>query len=223
MDKQTLERIFEPFFTTKKIGEGTGLGLSVVYGIVKSHGGHILCYSEVGVGTTFKIYFPALAATSVAPLMRRKSERTMRGGNETILIVDDDDNIRGMVRELLTAVGYSVISADGGESALLRYTENRDRISMVLMDLGMPGMGGWECLKRLRALNQELPVLISTGYGGGDLRERAWKEGAAMLIGKPYQTEDLYRNVRDILDKAQAKDGTRFQAPVPVRVGQTGD
>ena len=200
MARQTMTRIYEPFFTTKKVGEGTGLGLSVVYGIVKSHEGHILCYSEVGVGTTFKIYLPVLQEGEAVALPQSKATLPFRGGTETILIVDDEDHIRNLVRDMLTAAGYAIITAGDGESALVRYGENRTSIDMVLMDLGMPGMGGWECLKQLRTLDPGVRVMITTGYGGEDLPERARQAGASRLIGKPYQMEELYRNVREILD-----------------------
>jgi CheY-like chemotaxis protein len=203
MNKQTMQRIFEPFFTTKKVGEGTGLGLSVVYGIVKSHQGHILCYSEVGVGTTFKIYLPSLQAAEQTALTEPKDKPVIRGGNETILIVDDEDHIRSLVRVALNGVGYNTIPAGDGESALLRYGEHQDLVRLVLMDLGMPGMGGWECLKRLRAINPSLPVIITTGYGGEDLPDRAQQLGAARVVNKPYQMEELYRSVREILDASQ--------------------
>jgi CheY-like chemotaxis protein len=202
MDKQTMQRIFEPFFTTKKVGEGTGLGLSVVYGIVKDHGGQVLCYSEVGVGTTFKIYLPALSSSGGHTTTIAEAKPALRGGNETILIVDDEAYIRSLVRDALTKLGYSMLLAGDGESALLRYQEEASRIRLVLLDLGMPGMGGWECLKRLRAFDPKLSVVITTGYAGENLRERAKDEGAAALMAKPYQMESLARSVRQILDSA---------------------
>ena len=203
MDQQTIQRIFEPFFTTKKVGEGTGLGLSVVYGIVKAHDGHILCYSEVGVGTTFKIYLPTLQTTGEATLTQPQVKPALRGGNETILIVDDEAHIRNLLRNCLSNMGYSIITSGDGESALVRQSEEGNRIRMVLLDLGMPGMGGWECLKRLRAINPKLPVLITTGYGGEDLPRRARQEGAVGVVSKPYQMEELCRSVREILDTSQ--------------------
>lgn len=205
MDKQTMQRIYEPFFTTKKVGEGTGLGLSFVYGVVKEHGGHILCYSELGVGTTFKIYIPALRATDETTSAQAKARSAAQGGNETILIVDDEAHIRNVARNALTKVGYTVITAGDGESALLRHAEERNRLRLVVMDLGMPGMGGWECLRRLHALNPSLPVLITTGYGGQELPERARREGAAGFISKPYHIETLYRSVREVLDTGQPR------------------
>jgi len=200
MDKQTLQRIYEPFFTTKKIGEGTGLGLSVAYGIVKDHGGNILCYSELGVGTTFKIYLPVFRAGSEGASTGSSSKPAVRGGAETILIVDDEAHIRSLVRGVLSKLGYTIILAGDGESALLRHREEENRINLVLLDLGMPGMGGWECLKRLRGLDPDLPVVITTGYVGENLRQRASQEGAVELICKPYQMEALSIRLREILD-----------------------
>lgn len=204
MDEQTQQRIYEPFFTTKKVGEGTGLGLSVVYGIVKDHGGHILCYSEIGVGTTFKLHFPVLQASEDTAASPPPARGLLPGGNETLLVVDDEAHIRNLVRRALTMVGYTVLSAGDGESALLRHGEDENRIRLVLMDLGMPGMGGWECLRKLRALDPRLPVLITTGYGGEDLPERARQEGAVGLISKPYHMDALFRKVREILDASKA-------------------
>ncbi|MGO8697986.1 MAG: response regulator [Limisphaerales bacterium] len=200
MDQQTLQRIYEPFFTTKKLGEGTGLGLSVVYGIVKDHGGHILCDSEVGVGTTFKIYLPALPASTAPTAAEAEAEPGVRGGTETVLIVDDEAHIRGLAQDALTKLGYSTILAGDGESALLRYREEGDRIRLVVLDLGMPGLGGWECLKQLKSLRPQLPIVITTGYVGEDLRERVRQEGATELLTKPYPMESLTRRVRQILD-----------------------
>ena len=201
MDRQTLQRIYEPFFTTKKIGEGTGLGLSVVFGIVKDHAGHILCYSEVGVGTTFNLYFPVWQPAGETTFSKTKAPAVVPGGHETVLIVDDEAPIRSLVERAFVKRGYTTLAAGDGESALLRYGEAGSQIRLVVMDLGMPGMGGWECLKQLRAINPQLPVLLTTGYGGQDLPERARQEGALGLVTKPYQLESLFRTVRDILDR----------------------
>jgi nitrogen-specific signal transduction histidine kinase len=200
MDQKTMQRIYEPFFTTKKVGEGTGLGMSVVYGIVKEHGGHILCYSEVGVGTTFKIYFPELCSHDNKSVMQTATKPALLDGSETILIVDDEASIRNLLHASLTEFGYTTITASDGESAIVRLHEAGDRIGLVILDLGMPGMGGWECLKRLRGTYPKLPVLITTGYGGGNYAERARQEGAVGLISKPYEKEPLLRTIREILD-----------------------
>jgi len=201
MDKQTLQRIYEPFFTTKSVGKGTGLGLSVVYGIVKNHQGQILCDSEVGVGTTFRIYLPVRRSPGEATVSPAKPKAALQGGTETILIVDDEAPIRSVTERAFIKLGYTIITARDGESALLRYGEEATRIRLVIMDLGMPGMGGWECLKQLRAINPHLRVLLTTGYGGNDLLDRARQAGAVNLIAKPYQLEVLSRAVREALDQ----------------------
>jgi signal transduction histidine kinase len=206
MDHKTMERIFEPFFTTKKIGEGTGLGLSVVYGIVKDHGGAVLCYSEVGLGTSFRIYLPAILHEQGTQDVR-VARSGIRGGKEAILVVDDESHLRNLLKRALTKYGYTVVAAADGESALLRYEEEKHRLSLVLLDLDMPGMGGWECLKQLRAVAPGLPVLITTGYGGGNLAGRAELEGAVGLLPKPYQVEDLFKKIREILQQQSFRPG----------------
>jgi CheY-like chemotaxis protein len=201
MDWQTLQRIFEPFFTTKKVGEGTGLGLSVAYGIIKDHGGHIVCDSKVGEGTTFKIYLPVQTAEAEAAIAETKANPVQKGGDETILVVDDEAPIRSLLQRSLTRLGYTIVLASNGEEALLCCHGAKDGIRLVVMDLGMPGMGGWECLKQLRISDPKIPVLLATGYGGSDLQERAQHEGAVRLINKPYQLEDLFQNIRAALDE----------------------
>ncbi|HTP25869.1 MAG TPA: response regulator [Anaeromyxobacteraceae bacterium] len=199
MDKETMKRMFEPFFTTKKIGEGTGLGLPVAYGIVKDHGGHISCSSDVGIGTTFAVYLPCGSGVC-EHRTALQSVPSVRGGDETILLVDDDVSVRSAMKAGLSKLGYTVIAAGDGEEALRRYSEGR-RIGLVVMDLGMPGIDGWECLKRLRAIDPEVRVLLTTGYGGMDLAERARSEGAVDLLGKPFALNDLLCRVRTVLDR----------------------
>jgi CheY-like chemotaxis protein len=203
MDEETVERIFEPFFTTRKAEEGTGLGLSVVYGIVKDHGGDVVCDSKVGLGTSFRIYLPAMQ-TGEESLSPGPAPGT-RGGDETILVVDDESHLRNLLKRVLTRHGYTVISAADGESALLRYEEEKHRLKLVLLDLDMPGMGGWECLRRLRSVAPSLPVLITTGYGGGNLAGRIELEGANGLLPKPYQAEDLFKAIREVLEQRSAR------------------
>jgi len=205
MDQPTMQRIYEPFFTTKKLGEGTGLGLSVVFGIINGHGGQILCDSKVGAGTTFKILLPAWQANGETALGVPKTKPAPAGGKETILVVDDEAPILTVVARAFRRLGYTIVPASDGESALLRHAEADGRIRLVVMDLGMPGMGGWECLKRLRASNPNLPVLLTTGYGGEELLERALQEGASGLIAKPYQLDALVRQAREILDAHPAR------------------
>ena len=211
MDKATQARIYEPFFTTKKVGEGTGLGLSVVFGIVREHRGHIACYSEVGVGTTFRIYFPAASQFAGELQPTAVSLPAVRGGSETILVVDDEAPIRGLLERHLTKLGYTVVTAADGEIGLRRYTEASHRPDAVIMDLGMPNMSGWECLAKLRGLNPQVKVFVASGYGGTDLDRRVLNEGAAAFMRKPYNLISLSRRLRELLDApAETPPPTQF-------------
>jgi CheY-like chemotaxis protein/two-component sensor histidine kinase len=199
IDKKTMERIFEPFFTTKGPGIGTGLGLSMVYGIVKQHGGHITCYSEPGAGATFKIYFPAIDSEV-------KSEKPMdlvlpQGGTETILLVDDDDSVRDVGRQMLVEYGYRVITASNGREALEIYSAKRATISLVILDLFMPEMGGKECLRALLRMDPEVSVLVASGFThNGEIGE-AQDSGAKGFIGKPFDIPQLLDEIRKIIDQ----------------------
>ena len=200
MDKETIGRVFDPFFTTKEIGKGTGLGLSTVYGIVREHGGRITCYSEPGLGTTFKIYLPADSSDPVAQEIAPRPGQEELSGVETILMVDDEEAIRRMVSDFLEQLGYQVICAANGEEALKKYNRNRDQVDLVILDLGMPGMGGNKCLKKLLALNPDLKVLIASGYSANGKVADTINEGAAEYLAKPFRLGNLQAKVRKVLD-----------------------
>jgi CheY-like chemotaxis protein len=199
MEKSIQERIFEPFFTTKDPGSGTGLGLSMVFGIVKAHGGHITCHSEPGAGTTFSVYFPvAEEAREAKDGLMEKSDHT---GNETILIVDDEEMIRKFAGEMLEIIGYTVITAENGLKALEIYSQQAETIDLVILDLNMPIMNGVECLEAMAAVNPRVKALIATGYWvDSETKERLAKH-AKGLISKPFKTEDFLRLIRKILDR----------------------
>jgi PAS domain S-box-containing protein len=202
MDQATVEHIFEPFFTTKEIGKGTGLGLASVFGVVKNHNGYIRCYSEVGRGTSFEIHLPALDGESdqrqaicvarEAPLLR---------GTETILVVDDEAPIRDFSTEVLQTFGYRVLSASSGESALQLYEEHPE-IKLVIMDLGMPGMGGKACLRELLDRDPSARVVIASGYSVSDQVKEVLNMGAAGFVAKPFNISDLLTTIRRVLDQA---------------------
>jgi signal transduction histidine kinase/DNA-binding response OmpR family regulator len=200
MDKQTQERIYEPFFSTKEVGVGTGLGLSVVFGIVREHNGQISCSSEVGVGTTFRIFFPIAGQRAAEPAPIAAEAQATPGGSETILIVDDEASIRSLLGRHLTRLGYTVITAADGEIASRRYVEASSHPHAVILDLGMPKMSGWECLKKLRSLDPQAKVLVASGYGGTDLDSRALAQGALAFLHKPYNLANISRKLREILD-----------------------
>ena len=198
MDKHTLEHIFEPFYTTKAVGEGTGLGLAMVHGIAKQHEGHIGCYSEPGHGSTFKIYFPALVGEEE---LKETSATVMpRGGSETILLVDDEDLIRDLGIRILTKAGYTVIEASDGEAALGIYQRRRDEISLILLDLIMPKMGGSQCLEALLRLNPAIKVVIASGYVPDAVTKAKGASAAKGFVSKPYNIRQVLEVVRHVLD-----------------------
>lgn len=199
MDKDIVEHIFEPFFTTKEFGKGTGLGLASVYGIVKSHGGYISCYSEVGQGTTFKLYLPAAQRQKV-PEEKTVEEDLPGGGDETILLVDDEEPIRTFASAALRRFGYRVVTGASGEEALEVITRTGEKIALIILDLGMPGMGGQKCLQEIRKNNPSAKVLIASGYTMNGQVKKTMEAGAAGYIGKPYRINVLLRKVREILD-----------------------
>ncbi|MEW5724632.1 MAG: PAS domain S-box protein [Thermodesulfobacteriota bacterium] len=200
MDKETAGHIFEPFFTTKGSGKGTGLGLSSVYGIVKGHRGHVDCRSEPGQGAVFRVLLPALPPEAGAPAAREPLAAEVRGGNETILVVDDERPILEVAKEALESQGYKVLAADSGEKALEVYRRPGVRVDLVVLDLGMPGMGGYSCLKALLELDHEAKVIIASGYAEEGHAERTLGYGAADYLTKPYRLADLLEKVRVVLD-----------------------
>jgi PAS domain S-box-containing protein len=201
MDKATRERIFEPFFTTKEVGKGTGLGLASVYGIVKGHQGHISCYSEVNKGTTFNIYFPVSPLNDFDDEGERQETDFSLTGRETILLVDDEKLILDIGEELLSRHGYTVMRAESAEQALQIFRERREKIDLVLMDLGMPGMGGEQCLKQLKTVSPEIRVIVASGYAGHKIARAPERFGAVAFLSKPYRLNQLLVEVRKILSR----------------------
>jgi len=199
MDADTLEHIYEPFFTTKRMGEGTGLGLAMVYGIIKSHGGAITCSSQEGGGTIFKIYFPVLRPEEVAG-PRPAEEEPTPGGNERILLVDDEECILDIGCDILKRFGYEPVTAKSGEEALEIYRADMEGIGLVILDLNMPGMGGRKCLQTLCEHNPEVKVVVATGHTSSDQAREALDLGAVRFVPKPYRLKDLLKTVREVLD-----------------------
>ena len=200
MEQDVLERIFEPFFSTKKEGQGTGLGLSMVFGIVKGHGGHVTCYSESGVGTTFKVYLPTgepaaeetdASSSALLPAM----------GTETILLVDDEELIRDLGTRILKQVGYTIIAAENGKKALEIYKERRGEIALVILDMIMPEMGGKECLNRLVELNPKIKVIIASGFSLDGPVKDAVQTLSKGFVGKPFDVKQLRWTVRRALEE----------------------
>ena len=201
MPPEVLERIFEPFFTTKEMGQGTGLGLPMVYGIVKSHEGYIWCDSEPGIGTIFKIYLPVLSETGQALGIPEEAAAPLRVGTETILVVDDYEILRDLNQRMLGRFGYQVMTAASGEAALEIYRHESQSIDLVILDLSMPGIGGKKCLEELLRLNPQARVIITSGLADATATEEALQAGARGFIGKPYNLKKLLIKVREVLDQ----------------------
>jgi CheY-like chemotaxis protein len=203
MDKNTLAHLFEPFFTTKDPGRGTGLGLATVYGIVKSHAGYIMCYSEVGQGTTFKVYLPVVDQAPEETSRPQIDTTVTEGGDETILLVDDDEDVREIGRRMLESFGYRVLSAPDGETAVLEYGKGPRKVALIVLDLIMPGMGGRRCLDELLCIDPRAKVLIASGHAMNDSVKESIAAGAKGFVGKPYDVRQLLRAVREILDQGE--------------------
>lgn len=202
MEKDVQERIFEPFFTTKEIGKGTGLGLSVIYGIVKAHDGFIFCESNLNTGTTFTLYFPvAKKITRIKSANPTAAVNEPIKGNETLLIADDEKSVLGITQSIIKLLGYQTITADSGESALEIFVQKHSEIDLVLLDLGMPGMGGKKCLEKIIDFKPEAKVLIASGYAKTGLVKDALNCGAKASIIKPYTMHELSKALRDVLDE----------------------
>ncbi len=199
MDPGIIDHIYEPFFTTKPTGQGTGLGLAMVYGIVKSHGGSITCSSRTGEGTTFRIYLPTLGIDDV-PGSEAVENEMVPGGNERILLVDDEESILEIASDILERHGYETVAAVSGEQALDIYGAEKDRIDLVVLDLNMPGMGGKKCLMALKELNPKAKIVVATGHTTTAQAREAVELGAARFIPKPYRLRDLLTTLRETLD-----------------------
>jgi len=202
IEKENLDQIFEPFFTTKETGKGTGIGLSVVYGIIHSHGGYIFCASEPGQGTTFEFYLPTLDIMMIEEKTEIGKMPDLSKGHETILLVDDEPSLLETGRELLSFLGYHVLTASSGENALVTINREGGRIGLVIMDLMMPGMGGEKCLLEIRKLFPSMKVMITSGNTTIAKTEDLMKAGAMAFIQKPYRIEAMSKKIREILDDA---------------------
>ncbi|MFN2367245.1 MAG: PAS domain S-box protein, partial [Desulfurivibrionaceae bacterium] len=200
MDAETRARIFEPFFTTKGVGEGTGLGLAISYGIIKQHDGYIKVYSEPGQGTEFNIYLP-VNETGAAPGRETTFSASVRGGNETILVAEDDEALRELSGRVLESFGYKVIPAVDGEDALVKFKENRERISLLLLDMVMPKKNGKEVVEAIMKISPGTKVIFSSGYTMDVITHKELEEAGFAFIHKPYQAKELARKVRQALDR----------------------
>ena len=199
MDPQTRERIFEPFFTTKEVGKGTGLGLAMVYGIVKQHNGYINCYSEPGHGTVFRIYLPLVEREMEQPLVTA-SGHGGRGGKETILLVEDDNAVRELTKDLLCEFGYSVIVAIDGQDGVEKFMAHRDSVQLVILDAVMPKMSGKEVYTRIYQSAPDAKVLFVSGYPADVVTGNLLINDGCAVLTKPTRPDELLHKVREILD-----------------------
>ena len=200
MAPEVRERIFEPFFTTKEKGKGTGLGLSTVYGIVKQSEGNIWVYSEPGQGTTFKIYLPRVDEPSEEFKEKVVKEGLSRGG-ETILVVEDEEEVRKLTVRILKGQGYRVLEASGGDKALLLCEREKESIHLILVDVVMPGMSGSELAKCLASHQPEMKLLYMSGYTDNAIVHHGILDKGVDYIQKPFTMDGLARKVREVLDK----------------------
>ena len=198
MDQETIERIFQPFFTTKDMGLGSGLGLASTYGIVKGHGGYIDVESEKGHGSVFSIFIPASEESiQKDPIV----SETIEEGDETILLVDDEDIIIDVGSQLLKKLGYNVFEARGGKEAIQVYQENKNNIDMIILDMIMPDMGGSDVYDKIKTIDPNVKVLLSSGYSIDGQATEILKRGCNGFIQKPFNLKRLSRKIREVLNK----------------------
>ena len=200
MDQGTKENIFEPFFTTKEMGKGTGLGLSMVYGIIKQHNGNINVYSEVGKGTTFRIYLP-LAQTERETISKPIQTTLPTGKGETIIIAEDDPQVRESMRLLLQKNGYKIIVAENGEDAVRKFKENIGAVSLILLDVIMPVKNGREAYEEIKCIEPVIKTIFMSGYTDDIISRKGMLEEGFDLISKPINPDTLVRKIREVLDR----------------------
>jgi CheY-like chemotaxis protein len=200
MTPETRKRIFEPFFTTRGIGKGTGLGLAVVFGVVQTHKGFIDVESELGKGTTFRLYLPV---SEVAEPISVKDEETLEeipGGTEMLLVVEDEEMLMASLQMVLVEKGYKVLSAEDGLTALKIYQERENDIALVLTDLGLPNMTGLEVCQRIKKINPNERMILATGYLDPEMKSEFLKAGIQHFLFKPYDLKQVLKVVREVLD-----------------------
>jgi CheY-like chemotaxis protein/two-component sensor histidine kinase len=205
MNEEIRKKIFEPFFTTKEVGKGTGLGMAVVYGIVKQHDGYINVYSEPGIGTTFKIYLPLISSEARVEKPGQKEE-TIPKGTETILLAEDDESARGLIGIVLKQEGYTVIEAVDGAVAVMKFMENREKIDLLISDLIMPKMNGKEAYDEMKIWRPDLKAIFLSGYAPDFVRQKMWLDGNVDLFSKPISPQLLLKKIRALLDEEKKQE-----------------
>jgi PAS domain S-box-containing protein len=199
MDEKTREKIFEPFFTTKEVGKGTGLGLAMAYGIVKQHNGYINVYSELGKGTTFKIYLPVIKAG--VEEAKPAADASPKRGTEVVLVAEDEPDVRKLTKTVLEEFGYTVIEAVNGEDAINKFMENRDKIQLLLLDVIMPKKNGKEVYEEIKKIKPDMKALFISGYTSNFIHKKGILEEGINFVLKPISPTKLLKKMREILDK----------------------
>lgn len=206
MSKEVLERIFEPFFTTKDVDKGTGLGLAMVYGIIKQHNGFIEVHSEPDAGTIFNIYLPLVKPSSIENPVKQINSSPIIGGEETILVVEDEDSLRYFLKNLLETLGYQVLLATNGVEGIEQYQTNKDKIDLIMLDIVMPQMSGVQVYEEIRnQINDSLPIIFMTGYSIAQTQQRIGEylkaDKKTTLINKPYSINQLCKVLRQMIEQ----------------------
>jgi len=199
MDENTKARIFEPFFTTKEVGKGTGLGLSIVYGIIKQHNGYISCESEINKGATFKVYLPLVESGS--EITESSISGFVTGGTETVLVAEDDPDVRDGTKSILEEFGYTVIEAVDGDDAIIKFIENKDSIHLLLFDVIMPGKNGREAYNEIKKIRPDIKVLFMSGYTADIINKKGIQEEGISFMSKPVSPTMLLTKIREVIDK----------------------
>lgn len=200
MDAQTLARVFEPFFTTKPVGVGTGLGMSMAYGLVKQHRGYLHIYSEPGQGTTAKVYLPALRDRGMPEHLEEAADEGLPGGTETILLVEDDQTMRLAAQQLLSKVGYRVITASDGQQGLEAFRAHRAELHLVISDVVMPKLSGFDMYAAIRGDSRTVRVLFMSGFPAPNFRKTIGQDPGVAFVTKPWTASEMLAQVRVLLE-----------------------
>ena len=200
MESDLRERIFEPFFTTKEVGKGTGLGLSMVYGIIKQHNGHIAVSSEPGKGTSFRSYLPLTPNESIPGILDEEIPALPLSGTETILVVEDNPEVRNLNRTVLETFGYRIVEANDGEEAVTQFLRYRDDIDLVVMDVVMPKMNGRQAYARISDIRPDVKILYTSGYTADIVQQKGIFTEGLTFLSKPTTPATLLKKVRELLD-----------------------
>lgn len=200
IDEQTRKRIFEPFFTTKEFGKGTGLGLATVYGIMHGHRGFIDVDSKIGIGTTFHLYFPLNPEETEIDRQTQEAQVEIKGGTETLLVVEDEEMLLELLTEILVSKGYNVLSARDGLEGINVYAAHKDEITLILTDMGLPKLNGFDMFMKLKKINPDILAIFASGFLEPNMISEAYRAGAKEFVQKPYEPNNVLKKIRTVID-----------------------